>query len=160
MRRCFSRDTLNAIKPCKGFCQTTCVPMKQPSECHNCRLGELTPLRQTAYSLVQLRYTNVATPHSDHITNWSCIHGITTSESTLAELFAFEFKKASKKLEVSVWTVDQEEDGALVALNYAFLLQVAGMWVIRCNYVETLLFPVVFPTECHTETLKKKCGWR
>ncbi|KAH7707966.1 hypothetical protein AAVH_24781 [Aphelenchoides avenae] len=89
------------------------------------------PQSDTVETLGQPRHTDVATPHSAFVKDWRSsvteAYGVTLTESSVAELFVFENAKASKKLDVFVWTIEQLRDDASTALHYAFLLQVVDM---------------------------------
>ncbi|KAH7696266.1 hypothetical protein AAVH_36667 [Aphelenchoides avenae] len=95
------------------------------------RTGLVSPLHHDVDPLEHPQRTGVTKPHSAFIEEcYSGAHldGYTTTESTVAELFVFENAKSAKKLEVFVWTFDEEcPDEGDDSLNYAFLLRVADL---------------------------------
>lgn len=97
------------------------------------RPGEASPLRRFDDAFGQPRHTDVPTPHSAFIkekyrTDQCFYHSpISTTESSVAELYVFENVKSVKKLELFVWTIEEVEDAAQTNLHYAFLIKVAGI---------------------------------
>lgn len=94
------------------------------------RSGEPTPFphsfEQPAYPI----RTEITAPRNPFVKKWSRatgrMHGLTTSESPVAELSVFKNAKVAGKLEVSVWTVEQTKSGAPASLYYAFQLMPQG----------------------------------
>ncbi|KAH7705868.1 hypothetical protein AAVH_26925 [Aphelenchoides avenae] len=78
--------------------------------------------------LGQPHRTDVATPHSAFIKEWSrkqhSTHGWTTNESTVAELYVFENAKSARRLELFAWRVKQMHEREQASLHYAFMLRV------------------------------------
>lgn len=93
------------------------------------RLDE-SPLHHTSEPFGLPRRTDVPTPHSAFVKEWSrkqdLVYGRPTTEWTVADLFVFENAKLGKKLEVFVWPVKQRVY-SMICLHYAFLLQVVEL---------------------------------
>lgn len=89
------------------------------------RFFDDSPIFQPVDPLRLQRRANVPTPHNAFIKEWARREQeqeIATTESPLAELFVIENAKAAKKVEVFVWTLQQQP-----SLHYAFLLHVSDM---------------------------------
>ncbi|KAH7703897.1 hypothetical protein AAVH_28927 [Aphelenchoides avenae] len=95
------------------------------------RFGLVSPVHHDVDPLGRPRRTDVPKPHCDFMKEWyrgARLDSYTITESTVAELFVFENAQAAKKLDVFVWTVNEEcQDEEENSLSYVFLLRVVDM---------------------------------
>ncbi|KAH7698613.1 hypothetical protein AAVH_34292 [Aphelenchoides avenae] len=94
------------------------------------RYGAAWHLRRSHEPLGQPQRMDAPTPHVVFFKKWLTeqdlgADGITTTESSVAQLFVFENETAAKKLEVLVWTIVQS--GEDTSFHYAFLLRVVDI---------------------------------